>query len=307
MTVDTVVKGKKMALLQVAETSGVDHPAHLHEGWAVMKQANPTEAKAVFAAIGKRENMTGAKTAPTTPAAKALTADDLASAVEKAIDSKLQPILDKIGEGWQELRQYGESVSGDTPTGAEAAPAAAAAPAAPAVAAAAGDMDALVKSLGDDASPALVSFIKSAQTQVEAAAAVAKAAETRATEAEKVAKAERDERLDAEAVTKAATEWGNLSLPEDVVKGIRRLGEQNPDLHKSMVEALTATNAQAGQLPITKELGTGASVQTGPAASEAETLAKSLHESGQFDTIQKARAHVFETRPELAEAIREGK
>jgi len=34
---------KKMVALKVLETSGVDHPAHLEEGWIVMKNANPTE------------------------------------------------------------------------------------------------------------------------------------------------------------------------------------------------------------------------------------------------------------------------
>ena len=34
---------KKMVALKVLETSGVDHPAHLEEGWIVMKNSNPTE------------------------------------------------------------------------------------------------------------------------------------------------------------------------------------------------------------------------------------------------------------------------
>jgi hypothetical protein len=32
---------KKMVKLKVVETSGVDHPAHLNEGWVVMKHENP--------------------------------------------------------------------------------------------------------------------------------------------------------------------------------------------------------------------------------------------------------------------------
>lgn len=34
---------KKMVALKVLETSGVDHPAHLEEGWIVMKNATATE------------------------------------------------------------------------------------------------------------------------------------------------------------------------------------------------------------------------------------------------------------------------
>ena len=37
-------KKRKMVALKVLETSGVDHPAHLEEGWIVMKSANATEA-----------------------------------------------------------------------------------------------------------------------------------------------------------------------------------------------------------------------------------------------------------------------
>jgi hypothetical protein len=36
-------KTKKMVALKVLETSGVDHPAHLEEGWIVMKSANTQE------------------------------------------------------------------------------------------------------------------------------------------------------------------------------------------------------------------------------------------------------------------------
>lgn len=39
----TTKKPKKMVALKVLETSGVDHPAHLEEGWIVMKNANATE------------------------------------------------------------------------------------------------------------------------------------------------------------------------------------------------------------------------------------------------------------------------
>lgn len=39
----TAKKPKKMVALKVLETSGVDHPAHLEEGWIVMKNATATE------------------------------------------------------------------------------------------------------------------------------------------------------------------------------------------------------------------------------------------------------------------------
>jgi len=44
---------KKMVDLLIEETSGVDHPAHLHEGWLVMKAASPTEVWRVLDDIGQ--------------------------------------------------------------------------------------------------------------------------------------------------------------------------------------------------------------------------------------------------------------
>lgn len=38
---------RKMVALKVLETSGVDHPAHLEEGWIVMKNANAVEAPVI--------------------------------------------------------------------------------------------------------------------------------------------------------------------------------------------------------------------------------------------------------------------
>jgi len=37
-----------MVNLAIEETSGVDHPAHLHEGWLVMKSASESEVQRVL-------------------------------------------------------------------------------------------------------------------------------------------------------------------------------------------------------------------------------------------------------------------
>ena len=41
-------KTRKMVNLAIEETSGVDHPAHLHEGWLVMKSADESEVQRVL-------------------------------------------------------------------------------------------------------------------------------------------------------------------------------------------------------------------------------------------------------------------
>jgi hypothetical protein len=39
---------RKLVRLNIKETSGVDRPAHLHDGWVVMKSANPSDVAAVL-------------------------------------------------------------------------------------------------------------------------------------------------------------------------------------------------------------------------------------------------------------------
>ena len=39
---------RKLVKLNIKETSGVDHPAHLTEGWVVMKSADPSDVTAVL-------------------------------------------------------------------------------------------------------------------------------------------------------------------------------------------------------------------------------------------------------------------
>jgi hypothetical protein len=43
-----LARTRKMANLVIEETSGVDHPAHLHEGWLVMKSADESEVQRVL-------------------------------------------------------------------------------------------------------------------------------------------------------------------------------------------------------------------------------------------------------------------
>lgn len=43
-----MARTRKMVNLSIEETSGVDHPAHLHEGWLVMKSADESEVQRVL-------------------------------------------------------------------------------------------------------------------------------------------------------------------------------------------------------------------------------------------------------------------
>lgn len=43
-----MARARKMVNLSIEETSGVDHPAHLHDGWLVMKSANESDVQRVL-------------------------------------------------------------------------------------------------------------------------------------------------------------------------------------------------------------------------------------------------------------------
>jgi hypothetical protein len=49
-------KARKMVSLNIEETSGVDHPAHLHEGWLVIKSDNLTSMDDLLSDLNKTEN-----------------------------------------------------------------------------------------------------------------------------------------------------------------------------------------------------------------------------------------------------------
>lgn len=291
---------RKMTDLDVLETSGVDHPAHLHEGFAVMKSSDPTKARAILLALGKDITMT-TKTAPkSAPVREEIIAkgDDALAALRaepaaKAIDSKLQAALDTLAAAWQDLRGYAESQDEATPSAGGSTEE----PVDPMLAAAAADAGldpALVKS----ASPELVAVLK-AQGE-----AIAKAQE-RAEAAEQVAKAEQDARLDQEAIVKSRETFTNLALAHEVVApALRKAAKVDPDLAKSIEALLINLNEQMDGAALTKEIGTPGH---GGAADnsvwgEIEKQARALVESDPSLTIQKARTRVFEQNPALQAA-----
>jgi hypothetical protein len=49
-------KARKMVSLNIEEASGVDHPAHLHEGWLVIKSDNLTSMDDLLSDLNKQEN-----------------------------------------------------------------------------------------------------------------------------------------------------------------------------------------------------------------------------------------------------------
>lgn len=82
-----MARTRKMVNLAIEETSGVDHPAHLHEGWLVMKSADESEIQRVLDETLTEEDSMSENTTTT--------ATD--EQVEKA-DMTLEEAMNKIAE-----------------------------------------------------------------------------------------------------------------------------------------------------------------------------------------------------------------
>jgi hypothetical protein len=82
-----LARTRKMANLVIEETSGVDHPAHLHEGWLVMKSADESEIQRVLDETLTEEDSTMEETTTTATEAQ----------VEKA-EMTMEDAMKKIAE-----------------------------------------------------------------------------------------------------------------------------------------------------------------------------------------------------------------
>ena len=166
---------KRMTDLDVFETSGVDHPAHLHEGFAVMKSSDPDKASALMRALGKDTSRMTTKTAPPSDAKKSLAdiialgdgalATAKADDVTKGIDTKLQAALDTLATAWQDLRSYAESQDDSTPSANTNSDATATDPVDPTLAAAA-QAAGLDPALAKSADPNVQALLKAVGDQI---------------------------------------------------------------------------------------------------------------------------------------------
>lgn len=288
----------KMNDLQVLETSGVDHPAHLVEGFAVMKAKDPEKASRIMSALGKDMNM-GTTRTPAPPAGQAALAKSIAAEVTKEVDGSLKAVLDELAKVWQSLQTAVQSTDEETPT-AEQQPAAPAAPAAAATpVAAAAELEKALEGMD----PAVRAAFQKQAADMADMRAVAKAAEDAAATAIAKAKAEEGKRLDNEAIAKSATTYSNLAIDHAAVApALRALGEEHP-LAKSITGLLTALNEQQDGADIFKELGhTGVQVTKG--AEGVQKRAEELVATGQFENVAKAKAHIYQTDPAAVEAAR---
>jgi transcription initiation factor IIF auxiliary subunit len=278
-------KARKMVSLNIEEASGVDHPAHLHEGWLVIKSDNLTSMDDLLSDLKQEKNKPDESLFQKGTEEEPMAQDDNVEVVSEAPATeevgkakKMTPeeMMEKIAALEEELElakkkmKKMESGYKDDEMKKE------------------DDVASLVKSAPEPLRKMLEDFEKSVSE-----------ANARAAQAEEVLKAERVARANEEAVEKAKA-WKYLGLEADKVgPALRQLAELDADLAKSVEDALTSVNAQAESANIFAEIGKSASPTTGNAYDQLTSLAKSATESKKGLTFEQAFSEAVLGNPDL--------
>lgn len=251
---------RKMVNLAIEETSGVDHPAHLHEGWLVMKSASESEVQRVLDKSLTKEdsNMEDMKTTEATEVK-----------VEKTVEEELAMAQARIAELEAKLAEKEQKP----------------------------EMEVEMAMNEDSTKPKEEEdYMKSAPTSVVKMITDLK---KQADEATAELRKEREARADAQSVEKAKG-WANLNLnAEKVGPALRRLSETDSELAKSVEEILSSVNAQAESASIFAEIGKSADFKSGNAYERMTTLAKSAVDEGVSKSMAQAIADVALQNPDL--------
>lgn len=257
---------RKMVNLSVEETSGVDHPAHLHEGWIIKKSA--ASATTVEQAFG---SLNTTKEAPVGDLKK--NEDGTVTLTQADYDALLATKVEAPAPAAEPAAAESAEQAAEPATGAEAE---------------AAEKAAMLKSLPEGVR---AMFKANEEALAKAQADIAK---------------ERDNRLDAEAITKARDTYKSLAIDvTKAAPGLRRVALIDPELAKSVETALKAADAQlatAGVITavVGKDAGAGAGDEG--AFAQLTTIAKSLQTEGRAPTFEQAFAKAVTDNPELYKA-----
>ena len=261
-----MAKARKMVSLNIEETSGVDHPAHLQEGWLVIKSSD-SDVSNLLADLVKNQTIDGTEEEPMTQdantvetAVDAIVAEETPATdapAEEVEKGKMADAQAKIDELEKKVKMYEE------------------------------EMDKLkgkMKKEADEVVETADAVLKSAPEAVQKMFAdmrkAADEATARAVAAEEVLLKERDARADAEAIEKAKS-WSHLPLDaEKIGPALRKLAGIDSDLAKSVEDLLTAVEAQAESANIFAEIGKSSAPVGGNAYEQLTALAKSAVETG---------------------------
>lgn len=261
-------KAPKMTDLIIEETSGVDHPAHLHEGWLVVKASGVSSVADVMRDLPQSlgDGMT-----------------------EDATDTIMEPVLNEASEEEAKQEYYDEQEKDEL---AIAEARIVELEARIAELESARNMDEVEESAEDD----VVALAKAAPEPLRKAFEDMQKAKI---EAEITLAKEREDRADADAIVKARDMFKHLSLDaEKVGPALRRLSVMDGELAKSIEEALVSANAQNESADIFTEVGKGF-VPKGDAIEKMTSLAKAAVAEGKAATEAQALAQVAVDNPAL--------
>lgn len=250
---------RKMVNLSIEETSGVDHPAHLHEGWLVMKAASDD---AVSDALDESVESPSDVTEKSTEEVRMAQHEDMNEDKMSYADLKKA-----LADAMEKIASMEKAVDPEE-TETEAAD--------------------IMKSAPEEFRKAFESMQKSIDDAVAAKDAI-----------EADLRKERGERADADAIVKARDAFAHLGLDAEMVgPALRRLAETDSDLAKSVEDVLTAANAKVESADIFSEIGKSARPSSS-SYDQAEAMAKAAVAGGKSATFEQALAAVYTEQPEL--------
>ena len=260
-----MAKAPKMVNLAIEETSGVDHPAHLHEGWLVVKAADRGEIDRIVKSLTdtpEEEPVSEDTTVETEVIVEPDT--ELPETVE--VPDTVEALIAELAEARATIL----ALRSDEATAED-------------------DAFALVKSAPEAVRKAFDAMREQATLALEKAAQV-----------EATLIAERETRADEAAVIKARETFSNLSVDPSVLgPALRKVAAGDPALAETITAALTAANAQAESGAIFAEIGKSASHSTGSAYERLESIAKAAMDKGDSPTFAQAFSSAVTANPDL--------
>lgn len=255
-----MAKQRKMVNLSVEETSGVDHPAHLHEGWVILKSADQAEVAEVIeslaaaAADNTEESMSDEKD-------EVVETEAVETPETPEVDAELAKAHERIAE--LEAALAAKSVDPEPQPEAEGE-------------------EALLKSVPD----AVREMIAKAKAEAD-------------TVREELRK-EREARQDKEFTEKVAAWKSLTLDAAEFGPLLRKLTAVAPELADKIEKALASLDAQVESANIFAEIGTAANKSvSGDAYSKIESLAKAKVAAGEVSTVEQGIASVIAANPDL--------
>jgi hypothetical protein len=272
-------KARKMVSLNIQETSGVDHPAHLQEGWLVIKSSD-SDVSDLLSDLAKNDNdssdrliQDGTEEEPMAQDESTIdTSVEETEVVEKDAladaNAKIKELEMKLGETMKKLEDTKKMYDEDKKKMM-------------------GEEDKKKMKFGEDEDKMKKSeaeeLIKSAPEAVQIIIAeMRKSADealARANAAEEVLLKEREVHADAEAIAKAKA-WSHLPIEaEKIGPALRKLAGIDTDLAKAVEDMLNAVEAQAESANIFAEIGKSGTPTSGSAYEQLSSMAKAVSET----------------------------